>query len=189
MLAHSILMRRFGLGLWIPWRHFWNEFQVLQHLKEQDFKSCVMPREMRNKLFSLSECPTACQYVRHTFGLFTHIRHMTFEVPFPVFWSYFSSIFIITIIIIIIIIIISIKGDLALHLTQKKIDIFPPSIMVFTFSNHLLKNQLANSDLGPLSIRTINVVWLYCLEVSRVGQMENAFQRSGCLSQDCPRLY
>ena len=152
MLAHSILMRRFSLGLWIPWRHFWNEFQVLQHLKEQDFKSCVMPREINYLVWA--SVPTACQYVRHTFGWFTHIRHMTFEVPFPVFWSSFSSIIIITIIIIIIIIII-IKGDLALHLTQKKIDIFPPSIMVFTSSNHLLKNQLANSDLGSLSIRTI----------------------------------
>ena len=115
MLAHSILMRRFGLGLWIPWRHFWNEFQVLQHLKEQDFKSCIVHR----KIFRLiqlrcleliqSPIPTyksvlqtgphlvwaSALHPTNTRGTLSgnspHIRHVTFEVPlpFPVFlWWY-----------------------------------------------------------------------------------------------------
>ena len=50
----------------------WNKFEFLQDLKEQDFKSCVMPRE----ILSLSQCPTPRQYVQHTFGLFTsHSAH------------------------------------------------------------------------------------------------------------------
>ena len=86
-LHTPILIRRFRLDLWIPWRHFWNKIQVLQHLKEQDFKSCVMPRE----ILSLSECPTPSRYVRHTLGRFTtHSAHdiwssFSNELPFPVF--------------------------------------------------------------------------------------------------------
>ena len=144
MLAHSILMRRFSLALWIPWRHFWNEFQVLQHLKEQDFKSCVMPREINYLVWASVPQPIRAAHFR---VIYTHSAHDIWS-SFSSFLKFLSNIIIITIIIII-------KGDLALHLTQKKIDIFPPSIMVFTFSNHLLKNQLANSDLGPLGIRTI----------------------------------
>ena len=50
----------------------WNKFEVLQDLKEQDFKSCVMPCE----ILSLSECPTPRQSVRHTFGRFaSHSAH------------------------------------------------------------------------------------------------------------------
>ena len=85
MLAHShSYMTVCRLGLWKPWRHFWNKFQVLQHLKEQDFKNCFMSRQ----ILSLSECPTPRQYVPHTFGRFaTHSAqdgtwHLKFLFPF-----------------------------------------------------------------------------------------------------------
>ena len=92
MLAHSILMRLFSLGLWIPWRHFWNEFQVLQHLKEQDFKSCVMPREINYLVWaSVPQPANTCGTLSgdlHTFGTW-HLKFLFqfFEVPFPVFLS------------------------------------------------------------------------------------------------------
>ena len=93
MLAHSILMRRFSLALWIPWRHFWNEFQVLQHLKEQDFKSCVMPREINYLVWaSVPQPANTCGTLSgdlHTFGTW-HLKFLFqfFEVPFQYYYHH-----------------------------------------------------------------------------------------------------
>ena len=65
----------------------WNKFEVLQDIKEQDFKSCVMPRE----ILSQSECPTPPNTYGTLSGDLRHIRHTTIEVPppFPDFlWWY-----------------------------------------------------------------------------------------------------
>ena len=64
------------LGLWKPWRHFWNKFQVLQHLEKQDLRTALC--HARN------ECPTPRQYVPHTFGRFT--AHSAHDI-----WSSFPS--------------------------------------------------------------------------------------------------
>ena len=55
-------------------------FQVLQHLKERDFKSYDMPREILIVLASVPHPANTCGLLS---GDLTHNRHMTFEVPFP----------------------------------------------------------------------------------------------------------